>query len=379
MTEREKFKTRGGYFLVVGNYPKAIEELTQLVENYPADFAGHTNLALAYFFTRKMGPAMEAARRATDIYPNNVVMRSNLALFSMYAGNFEGAAEIARDMLAEGTSRWRTYVTLALSSLAQGQIEEATEAYNKLKETGPDGASISSTGLADLALYQGRLAEAADILREGIASDREEKNARSAARKSMALAHAHLELGRQEEALAEAERVAGENQQLSRLYEAAIVFLRAGREDRALEIASELGKSLRQESRMYGKLIEGEEKLGRGETWDAIRLFHEAQELTDTWLGRFNLGRAYLEGTAFTEAYSEFEQCLKRSGEAASIFLDDSPSLRYLPPLHYYLGRAQEGLGSPAAADSYRTFLKIKEGSDQHPLVTDAQRRLAEY
>jgi hypothetical protein len=39
--------------------------------------------------------------------------------------------------------------------------------------------------------------------------------------------------------------------------------------------------------------------------------------------------------------------------------LDDVPTFRIIPPLYYYLGRAQEGLKSPAAADSYKTFHQL--------------------
>ena len=60
-----------------------------------------------------------------------------------------------------------------------------------------------------------------------------------------------------------------------------------------------------------------------------------------------------------------------------SIFLNDLPSFRYLDSLYYYIGRAQEGLGSPAAKDSYQKFLKIKEKADEgNPLVEDARKRL---
>ena len=37
MTEREKFRTRGQYYLFSRNAPKAIEEFTALVEKYPSD------------------------------------------------------------------------------------------------------------------------------------------------------------------------------------------------------------------------------------------------------------------------------------------------------------------------------------------------------
>jgi len=68
---------------------------------------------------------------------------------------------------------------------------------------------------------------------------------------------------------------------------------------------------------------------------------------------------------------------LKRKGEASAVFLDDVPTFRAFPPVYYYLGRAQEGLKSPAAADSYKALLSIKEKGDEAGLVADARRRVA--
>lgn len=80
-----------------------------------------------------------------------------------------------------------------------------------------------------------------------------------------------------------------------------------------------------------------------------------AQQIANSWPDRFLLGRAYLEAKSFAEAHSEFDACLKRRGEATAIWLDDVPSYRNFPPVYYYLGRAQEGLISPAAVESWKT------------------------
>jgi tetratricopeptide (TPR) repeat protein len=119
--------------------------------------------------------------------------------------------------------------------------------------------------------------------------------------------------------------------------------------------------------------------LKRGDAKRAIALFLEAQKVSDTWMGRMDLGRAYIEAGAFTEADSELENCLKRRGEASAIYLDDVPTFRRLPPVYYYLGRAQEGLKSPAAAESFKTFLAIKGKGDEAGLVKDAERRVASH
>jgi hypothetical protein len=103
----------------------------------------------------------------------------------------------------------------------------------------------------------------------------------------------------------------------------------------------------------------------------------QARALADLWLGRFDLGVAYVQANAFAEAITEFEACQKRRGEATALFLDDRPTIRYLGPFSYWLGRAQEGLGqaTPAKA-SYEAFLSVRKDAAADPLVQDARRRV---
>ena len=106
------------------------------------------------------------------------------------------------------------------------------------------------------------------------------------------------------------------------------------------------------------------------------KAFQEAKKVADTWMGRFDSAVAYIQLGAFTEADSELEVCLKRRGEVSAIFLDDVPSFRELPAVYYYLGRAQQGLKSPAAAESFKTFLAMHSKADHSPLAADVQRRM---
>lgn len=98
--------------------------------------------------------------------------------------------------------------------------------------------------------------------------------------------------------------------------------------------------------------------------------------MLDTWLGRFDLGRAYLEAGAFAEADSEFDRCVQRRGEAVELFMDDMPTYSYVPVVYYYVGRVREGLKSPGFDDFYRTYLDIRGGSTEDPLVAEIHHRL---
>ena len=112
----------------------------------------------------------------------------------------------------------------------------------------------------------------------------------------------------------------------------------------------------------------------------AVEAYRAALKLADFWLARFHLGVAYVEAGHYAEAISELEACLKRRGEATAVFLDDVPSFRYLAPLQYWLGRAKEGLGmTPAAAEHYKAFLKLRPQGHRDPLAEDARRRVGSF
>jgi len=377
MSDREKYRTRSGYYLLIRNADKAVEELSQFVEQYPSDTAGIANLALAYFFRRDMAHALQEGRRAIEIYPKNVIQRNNVGLYAMYAGDFDTAIREQRAVLELNPSFALAHVGLALSQLAQGRTAEATETYRQLEKLGPQGASAASIGLADLALYEGRVSDAMKILEKGIAVDLENKNPDGAANKLVTLAHAHLVSGRRQPAAMALDKGLAASREVSVLFWAARAYLGLNMESKARTLAQLLATKLEADPQAYAKLIEGEVELKDGKAREAISLFQQSQKLADTWLGRFDLGRAYLEAEAFTEAYSEFDACLKRRGEATAAFLDEVPTYRLLPEVYYYLGRAQEALKSPAAAESYKTFLAMKEKGGEDPLVADARRRLA--
>ena len=101
----------------------------------------------------------------------------------------------------------------------------------------------------------------------------------------------------------------------------------------------------------------------------------EANALLDTWIGHFDLGRAYLEAGAFTQADSEFDRCIKRRGEALSLFLDEEPTYGYFPPVYYYQGRVREALKSAGFAESYRAYLDIRGKSTEDPLLAEVRQR----
>jgi tetratricopeptide (TPR) repeat protein/predicted Ser/Thr protein kinase len=375
MSDREKYRTRGGYYLLTRNPDNAIEEFSALTKQYPADTAGMANLAAAYFYKRDFARARQEARRAVDAFPKNVPHRNNLGLDAMYAGDFEAAIREQDEVLRLNPNFALALISKALSQLALGKPDIATETYKKAAAIDSRGASLAASGLADIALFQGRPADALPILQQGVEADLSSGDSEAAAVKRLALADAHLDLHNSAAALAETEKALtlarGENV----LYPSARVFLAAGKEARALSLATELAARLEPDPQAYAELIRGEAELARGKPAEAIRHFLSAKKIADTWAGRLDLARAYLEAQAFAEADAELDTCLKRRGEATALFLQESPTYHLFPPVYYYLGKAREGLKSPAAPDAFKSFLAVKTGPGD-ALVADARRRL---
>ena len=375
MSEREKYRTRGAYYLATNEIDKAQEEFSQLVKLYPADSAGHANLAAAYFFHRDMSHAVEEARNTLTMYPKDVVTRSNMALYDMYAGDFAGGIEEAKNTLEMNPSFAKGYEALALSQLGLGHPQEASAAYEQLAKVKPQGISPAAIGEADLALYEGRPNDAIKILERAVRDDLAAKNPDGAAKKLVMLGDAYLMAHNEAQALGAADQAVKQSKDFGIEYLAARVYLGANKPRKALALAKDLGGQLEGDPEAYGKLIEAEAAFGTGKAREALDLINDSRKFADTWMGRYDAAQAYSRGERYAEADSELEICVKRRGEATALFLDESPTYYMFPSVYYYLGRAQEGLGSPAATDSYKTFLAIKaKGSD--PLVADARRRV---
>lgn len=377
MSEREKYRTRTIYYLIHRNIQLAIQESTELVEKYPADFNGITNLALAHFFAHNFSRAKEMGRRAVELYPRKVTPRFNLCWYALAAGDFEVAEQEAQEVINLNPDFDEVYVVQALSKLAQGQTSQAANIYENLKASSQEGQSLAALGLADIAFYEGRLSDAIRIIEDQMVSDFEDGKYEHAGDKFSLLAQANLLKGNKEAAIQAADDAFSSSKDIGTMFIAAHVYLQTGQVDKARSISEELSRSLGPEPKAYAKLIEGELSRAGGNIQSAIESFSEAQSTLDTWLGRLALGKAYLEIEAYMEAHSELDSCQKRKGEVTSVFFDDTPSFRFYSSIPYYLGRALEGIGSPGAAEQYQKYLEINQQEDwNNPLVKDARRRL---
>lgn len=374
MTERERFRTRGLLYLITNDYQSCVREYGDLIAKFSADAAARNNRALCLSKLRDMPTAVEEMRQVVTILPNRGLYRVNLATYAAYAGDGPTAEQEARN--ATNQSPWAPQA-LAFAQLLQGQVAQAAQSYQELGKSRQVGPSYAASGLADIALYEGRFADAARILAEGAAADMADEEPDRAGNKLAALAHAELARGRTPAAVAAAEKAIATSEARTIQFLAARVLVEAGAPQKAKPIAIRLGNDLQAESQSFASIIDGMIARTDGDYRNAVRFLNEANTQLDTWIGHFELGRTYLAAGAFPQADSEFERCLNRRGEALALFLDEEPTFGVFPMVYYYQGQVREGLKSARVAESYRAYLEIRGRSTEDPLVPELRKRIA--
>ncbi|MBI5067507.1 MAG: protein kinase [Deltaproteobacteria bacterium] len=376
MTERERQRTRGLWFMLRRDADKAIDAYGALVKQYPSDSAGHANLALAQVMRGRFAEALEPARRALTIHPRNVPQRNNLGFFAMYAGDHAAAIAEQQRVLELNPGFVNGYIGLALARQAAGERDEALATWRRLEALGPGPRSAALEGLADSALAEGRVAEAASLLEKGAEGDLLQREPEAAARKLAMLADAELARGRFAAAAAAAERALGAGQQDFIQLLAGLALAEAGKGRRALALAEAMDGRVEPLPRTWARVLRGAVARRKRQHAEAVAQLRGAVQQQDHWLARYHLALAYLDAGSAAQAADELEQLEKRRGEATDLFIENAPTWHHQASVSYWQGRAREASGSPSARDAYRAFLASKR-ADEEPLVADARRRLA--
>src|SRR5262249_1428205 len=133
-------------------------------------------------------------------YPKNALQGYNYAMYAMYAGDFDTAIAKASQLQKDDPKFEYNYLPFALSKLAQGDAVAARDAYSRLSQVSPLGASFAALAQAAANLHFGQASHESALLRDGMAADAKNKNNSESARKAVALAEAYLALGQRKEA-----------------------------------------------------------------------------------------------------------------------------------------------------------------------------------
>jgi hypothetical protein len=131
------------------------------------------------------------------------------------------------------------FIPIAVSSLAQGKMDQARDAYTQLERANALGGSIASLGRADF----GRVFRPAEAgARERERGDRRGRGAEAHVRAGIVASEAHSALGQRRQAREQAESLDTEPPR-GRVVSAAQALLQAGDEDEASKIVVTLAEA----------------------------------------------------------------------------------------------------------------------------------------
>lgn len=372
MTERERLRTQGTYAVFQGNSDKAILVLGELVQKYPADTAGHVNLALVYSSIRDFPKAISEARQAAAIYPKIPVYRNNLASLQLFAGQFEEARQEAEEALKVNPNYVKAHLTRAVALLLSGQADAAREGYERLRSAGKLGVSLAAMGFADLDLAQGRLKEGLAALEAGSRVDLEGGLKAQVAAKQVLLAHGLLQAGQPARAVAALDSAVAGATDENLLALAGGLYADAGESAKADAMLKRLPERPDSLTQARAALLRGQIALARKQSDAALREMNASIGLVDTWPARLARGRAYAAAGDAARAVNDLERAVARQGEGAWLVLDDLPTYSLVPPALLALGQAQHQLKRPEAQATLARFLKLRTGAGD-PLAAAAR------
>ena len=262
----------------------------------------------------------------------------------MYASDLNTAVEEAGKVVKADPSYYLAYLPLAMQAMTIPDLAAARQVYENAAAHGESGASLAAIGLADIALFDGKPADAEKILVDAIPKDQASGNEQGVASKRSALAMAYVMQGKRAEALATLKDLTAKAGTNAEWVPAGLLYVELGEVAEAQKVAAELRRQLQPQSRAYAKVIDGLLALRDKRAVDAVDALKAATGLSDLWLVRYTLGQAYLAAGYPAEAKSEFEACIKRRGEVMALFLDDTPTYRYYSPVPGQLASANAQL-----------------------------------
>jgi serine/threonine-protein kinase len=374
LSEHERLLVLGESYDAQDEHVQAIALFERALAHWPYDLEVERRIVTNATAAGDFRLALELADRAASERPS-VRTRTSLVAACLNNNQLERAA-------AEGEAALAAYdrpvaylfIDTAVAEALMGQVGRAQAILTRMSSVDDE---FADEGMADLALFEGRLADAEALLRRW--TDAAEAKGDPGLARSEYLTLAELLLRRGDRAGAgraatQALQGSEEEDALGHQYEILRALVDAGLAAKVLPKVDEWAKSGSSDRRMYARILEGDLARVAGRLDEAVSAYREAARVRDTWMIHAQLGAAYLLRKEWEEADQELSICWARRGEAALV---SAPALHFLPSIVLGLARARDGQGRADASETYRQLVAIEPSPQNDPYATMARERLA--
>jgi tetratricopeptide (TPR) repeat protein len=410
VSERERYIIEADYFRSwEKTYDKALEAHQKLLELYPDDRIGNTNLGILYFDLEEWDKAIVHYERNIQNNPDDVLAVWNLAETYEAMGLYDKALEALERYLERNPDQVGFHHKQSLVYFYQGRYDLVQAKLEKLLSLNPETKLAYDINMGHIYLLKGDLINAekqyqkmpeANQGRRGLMTILSLLQGKFEEAKNQllmtpvnhdSLGYLYLRTGHPEEALAEFDLVLKEalktesvSWQIRILHAKGMAFVLMKSFNEALKITEEIRKTI--PTLMHKKLIRyhdhlmGSIKLERGEFTEAIRYMSKAEQSLYAPEDNFprihaffihTLAQAYFRAGNLQKAQEKYEKVLSlhfgRLGDG-DLYANS----------FYMLGKIHEQQGQKAKAiEHYEQFLDLWKNADPGIAeVEDARKRV---
>ncbi len=382
LTDRERLLIQAWVPAYRGNRDEATIKYRVYLRKYPDDAQVWHNLAHNYLMLNRFDEAIEAFNHHLEIYPSSASAFINLATCYTASGRFEPALENYRkgfEINPQFLKVKNLNSEYGFTLVAVGEIEKAEEVFRKLLEGDDSLKATAYRHLALLSMYQGKLSQAGEQLKEAALLNNNMKYRLSEYRDRLFLVAVYRNRGMEQAAVRELAAAVG----ISRLETlgpwwlqlAARAYARIGMLAEAAELYARAAEQFKEENRedqAVMNILQGEIALAKGNQAEAVDRLEKAYTLrTDNYVLEC-VANAYREIGDVDKAIEKYEQIIAKidlGWEAQDAWIQ----------AHYQLGKAYQEKNDPARARQwYERFLALwKDADPDLPALQDARARIA--
>jgi tetratricopeptide (TPR) repeat protein len=348
--------------------------------------ATYNALAYCHNDIGDFGKSIWAINKYIELAPNQANPYDSRGELYASGGEIDKAIESFQQAVDIKPDFYPSWESLGHMYVFKRDYDEAARCYEKLLES-PSRAERSDgrAGLARIPVYQGRFADALELMQQVIATDRMEKAENW--EKLGEVARIHIERDNVEKTLeaiweASADFLKNRGRVLPFYHITVEVLADAGRLIEAEDSLEVWRSAIEQHDTTYMPFYyigAGIVARAKGDYETALGYFTQAiEEFADRdspygFRSRLQLAHTYKDVGNLGEAIALYEQLLANYGEGRIKWTIESVKL------HYYLAIAYEESGwNNKAIEQYETFLEIWSQADEGlKSVDDAEKRLA--
>ena len=279
--------------LATNDYQQCVKEYSDAITRYRADISGAQPVGVVPLTSAGDAAPWSSCGRSSRSCRATSCFATTSRFYLNYASDFQQAEQEARAV--KGSDAY-AMLAIAFAQLGQGQGAEAKQTYRRSPESGGSASRCRLPGSAT-----SQRTRVVTATRSGSCAPRWPrtwplKTPIPLPPSWTSIASAELARGRNAAAIEAAEEALKHGHDIrTRFLAARTPSAEAGDPDRARPLVEALDNEYYEEPRAYAKIVQGVLALKRGDARRAVISLREANQLFETWLGLFDLGRASLE------------------------------------------------------------------------------------